>query len=91
MLSQKHLHDICLLFSGGYKQCRYAEEDPKTWTWHCAKLQKDRKAVLDQQVEKYREECKKQGVDPKKGGQAMGDNCKGYPVFKNIEQGYNCP
>ena len=91
MLSQKHLHDVCLLYSGGYKQCRYAEEDPKTWRWQCVKLQKDKKAALDKNVEEVKAECKKNGIDYKKAGCPMGDNCKGYPVFRYIEQGIDCP
>ena len=90
MLSQKHLHDICLLYSGGHKQCRYAEEDPKNWQWMCVKLQKNKKDDIDKKVEQIKAECKKNGIDYKKAGCAMGDNFQGYPVFKHIEQGYDC-
>ena len=91
MLSQKHLHDICLLYSGGHKQCRYAEEDPQTWRYFCIKLQKDKKAARDKSIDEYLADCKSNGIDPKKGGACMGDNCKGYPVFKHLEQGYDQP
>jgi hypothetical protein len=91
MLSQKHLHDICLLFDGGYKQCRYSEEDSQTWKWYCVKLQKDHKAAIDKNVEEYLHECKKKGIDPKKGTPSLGDNCQGYVVLKYLEQGYDQP
>lgn len=90
MLSQKHLHDICLLYGGGYKQCRYAEEDPSTWKWYCIKLQKEKKKARDKAIDEYMAECKKNGIDPKKGGGTIGDNCKGYVIFRHIEQGYDC-
>ena len=91
MLSQKHLHDICLLYSGSYKQCRYAEQDPKSYGWICIKLQQTKKDQADKNVEEYKADCKKNGVDPKKAGGAMGDNCHGYPVFKHLVQGFDQP
>ena len=91
MLSQKHLHDICLIYSGGYKQCRYLEQDLKTYNWNCAKLQKAKKDDYDKKVDEYFAECKKNGLDPKKNGGHYGDNCKGYPIFKFLAQGIDCP
>jgi len=91
MLSQKHLHDICLLYSGNYKQCRYAEQDATNYQWYCVKLQPDKKAIYDKRVDEFVAECKRNGTNPKKGGCPMGDNCKGFPIFKHIEQGFDQP
>lgn len=90
-LSQKQLEHVCLLFAGNYKQCRYLEEDSRTWNWSCLKHKKDIKEAKDKAIEKFLNDCKAKGLDPKAGAVALGDNCSGYPILKNLTQGYDCP
>jgi hypothetical protein len=89
MLSQKQLQDICLMFVGDHRQCRYLKEDPLAWQWYCTKHKKSVKDQTDASVNQFLQDCKMQGIDPQKQGVALGDNCSGYPIFKNIEQGYD--
>ncbi|MCK9458336.1 MAG: hypothetical protein M0R80_01680 [Proteobacteria bacterium] len=89
MLSQKQLQDICLMFVGDHRQCRYLQEDPLAWQWYCIKHKKVAKKRMDETVNEFLENCKITGIDPHVQGVALGDNCPGYPIFKNIEQGYD--
>jgi hypothetical protein len=90
MLSQKQLQDICLMFSGNCRQCRYLREDPMAWQWYCVKHKKSTKEKTDEKIAQFIAECKKNGIDPYSQGEALGDNCKGYPILKHIQQGYDC-
>lgn len=91
MLSQKQLQDICLVFIGDNRQCRYLQEDPTSWQWYCIKHKQSSRDRRDQQIDSFLEECKKNGINPKNQGVALGDNCPGYPIFKNLMQGYDVP
>jgi hypothetical protein len=92
MLSQKQLQDICLLFIGDHRQCRYLQEDPQQWQWFCVKHKKSAKDRIDSGLESFYEECAANGIKPNTvPGVAQGDNCKGFPIFKNLMQGYDCP
>ena len=88
-LSQKQLENVCLLFAANYKQCRYLEEDSRTWKWHCIKCKKDSKDSKDKAIEKFLNDCKSKSVDPKAQSVALGDNCSGYPILKTLVQGYD--
>ena len=88
MLSDKQLNDVCLLHQD-HGQCRYLDEDPRTWQYHCMKHRKVRKDDIDEKVSDFLIECKKKGVDPDSQGFPMGDNCSGFPVLKHIQQGYD--
>lgn len=78
-LSRNHLEDICLLgHSDITKTCRYLrndELDPSKW--HCQKLLQGVRPKVDYLVE----------ISMKKV--PSGDNCPGYPILKNIVQGYD--
>ena len=90
MLSQKQLRDICLMFIGDYRQCRYLKEDNLAWQWYCVKHKKTEKKRINEAVDEFLEHCKEQGCDPHQQGVALGDNCSGYPILKYITQGYDC-
>ena len=90
MLSQKQLQDICLMFIGDHRQCRYLQEDPMAWRWYCVKHKQSAKKRLDDNISKFVAECNEAGIDSRSQGLAMGDNCQGYPIFKHLIQGYDC-
>lgn len=79
-LSANHLKDVCLLGCEDVKNtCRYLrndELDPSKW--HCQKLSYQVRTKIDLEAD----------LSPK--GFPLGDNCKGYPILKNIVQGYDC-
>lgn len=88
-LSLKQLHDVCMLHSGNYKRCRYlAQDDSDSTKWYCLKKSSKKSEVDDEAVE-FLKELKKKGLDPRKQGIPLGDNCDGYPVLKHLEQGYD--
>lgn len=89
MLTPKQLADVCLLYSGNVKQCRYLEEDPSNWKFFCIKLSPNAKKKKDSTIAQFLTECQHKGIDPTKQGIAMGDNCSGYPIMKNSQQGYD--
>ena len=89
MLTPKQLADVCLLYSGNAKQCRYLEEDPSSWNFFCIKLSPNSKKKKDGTIANFLQECKQKGVDPTQQGIALGDNCSGYPIMKNSQQGYD--
>jgi hypothetical protein len=83
-LSKLHLKDICLL-NGGNRQCRYlddAKDENGNVVYVCRKLTAEGKAI-DEELEEYLEE---KDFDP---DVPMADNCNGYPVLPNIDQGYD--
>jgi hypothetical protein len=78
-ISPKHLKEVCLLgFSELSKTCRYIrndELDPSKW--HCQKLSTYSKKKIDDELDNSASEL------------PSGDNCQGYPILKNIVQGYD--
>ncbi len=88
-LSLKQLHDVCLLYSGDYRRCRYlAQDDNDSSKWYCLKKNAKRQDI-DDETQEFLKELKKKGTDPRKQGYPLGDNCTGYPILKHIEQGYD--
>ena len=88
MLTLRQLVDVCLVNQGG-EQCRYLSFDMTTGNRVCLKKVAAKKAIIDDQVAKFIEKAKANGQDPSQMGRAIGDNCKGYPPFKTIQQGYD--
>ncbi len=89
MLSLKQLQDVCMLYSGDYKRCRYlAQDDVDSSKWYCLKKSAKRQEIDDETVE-FLNELKKKQLDAKKQGIPLGDNCNGYPILKHIEQGHD--
>ena len=92
MLSAKQQQDVCMIWSGGSDQCRYAKQDKQDPSkWYCMKKIKTEKATIDSNVADFVTDCRKNGLDPAASGAALGDNCAGYPLLKYIEQGYDQP
>lgn len=81
-LSAKQLSDVCLLNSlDKSKSCRYLVNDELNENkWHCQKLIPNIKSKIDHDImiAKHRKE-----IVP------SGDNCMGYPLLRNIAQGYD--
>lgn len=78
-LSAKHLKDVCLLgFSNKSKTCRYLRNDElDSSKWHCQKLMPQIREKIDMEV------------NMSDSSHPSGDNCSGYPILKNIVQGYD--
>jgi hypothetical protein len=88
-LSLKQLQDVCLLYSGNYKRCRYlAQDDTDSTKWYCLKKSSKRSDIDDETYE-FLKELKKKGLDASKQGIPLGDNCDGFPILKHIDQGYD--
>ena len=91
MLSKKQLLDVCLLYSGDSRRCRFLTQDESDYTkWHCLKLT-SRKSDIDVEVSDFIKDCRRKGTDPTKSNLPLGDNCGGYPILRSINQGYDCP
>lgn len=95
MLSKNHLINVCLLninnYAGGDSNtCRYLRQDEKDWDkWYCLKHKAADKTMIDAKISMWEESCRNKGKDPTASGIPLGDNCKGYPLLKNIKQGYD--
>lgn len=88
-LSLKQLQDVCMLYTGNYKRCRYAgQDDTDSSKWYCLKKSSKRQEI-DDETDEFLKELKKKHQDPKKQGVPLGDNCDGYPILKYMEQGYD--
>lgn len=87
----KQLDDVCLRYKGT-QECRYlARDDQNPGVFVCLKQVAAKKAIIDTQVKKFVEKAKANGQDPTVMGRALGDNCKGYPNFRRLVQGYDQP
>lgn len=90
-LSKKQLTDYCQLH-GGSGMCRYLDQDETDYTkWNCWKHRTLDKKKIDAKVDQRIADCLKLGLDPMQQGYPIGDNCSGYPLLRNIEQGYDVP
>lgn len=88
-LSKKQLQDVCMLYSGS-QMCRYlSQDDADPSKWNCLKHRPIEKKKIDDKIDQFLAECKKKGIDATKQHVPLGDNCGGYPLLKNIEQGYD--
>lgn len=89
MLSKKQLSDVCLLYQGS-GMCRYLTQDDGDYNkWNCLKHRVIEKAKIDEKVQDFVIESHKKNVDPAKQNYPIGDNCSGYPLLKNLMQGYD--
>lgn len=82
-ISKNHLENICLLHHGDKsKICRYLGNDELDESlWVCRKLHPSSKARMDSEAESAMRRRDK--------GVPSGDNCPGYPILRNIVQGYD--
>ena len=90
-LSLKQLQDVCMLYSGTSRRCRYLTQDDNDLTkWYCLK-KTSKKADIDDEVMEFLKDAKKKGMDPRRQPVPLGDNCDGYLPLKHLEQGYDKP
>ena len=90
MLSKNQLINVCLLGGSDSNTCRYLRQDEKNWNkWYCLKHKISDKSLIDAKISMWVVSCQSKGKDPAASGVPLGDNCKGYPLLKNIEQGYD--
>lgn len=89
MLSLAQLHDVCLATDPNGGRCRYLhEEASEPGKFVCLKLS-GKAQQIDKEVDEYLAQQKRKGRDPLEDGLPLGDNCEGYPLLRNIEQGYD--
>lgn len=88
-LSLKQLNDVCLVNETDSSKCRYvAQDDNVASLWFCLK-NGSKKSEIDNQIKEHLDELKKKGIDPHGQPIPLGDNCRGYPVLRYIQQGYD--
>lgn len=82
-LSRNQLENICLLRHGDERNiCRYLGNDELDESvWVCRKLHQSSKSRIDSEAES----AKLRGDR----GVPLGDNCPGYPLLRNVTQGYD--
>jgi len=89
MLSKLQVQNVCLAGSGN-KCCRYlTEDDLDPNKFHCSKLRPIEKFKIDEEINVFLKDCKRKKIDPLKYSKPIGNNCEGYLIFHNIEQGYD--
>ena len=89
MLSQKQIQDVCLVQDTSSAKCRYLSIDDEDYSKHyCLKKCAEAKAI-DGSVNQFIKDYQRKGKDPYKEKVPLGNNCKGYPLLKFIEQGYD--
>ena len=86
-LSNKHVVDVCLCYFAK-EQCRYLDsgDDGK---YYCLKQSPSDKKTVDRKLKETLEEYIKDGGDINDLELPIGNNCKGYPILKHVEQGYD--
>jgi len=91
-LTKKQLKDVCLLWSG-HLQCRYLDEDQddQGQIVHVCKKLTNYKKIIDEEVNDFLTDVRKNGQDPAAQGLPIADNCQGYVVLKSKPQGYDVP
>jgi hypothetical protein len=86
MLSKKQVENYCLPYAG-YTRCRYLSEDDNDFSkFYCLK-KSHKKKDIDEEIQLLFDDLKGKKLDDK--NIAVGDNCSGFIVLKNIEQGFD--
>jgi hypothetical protein len=89
-LSQKHLEDVCMLYSGDSRTCRYLiDDDQGHGKWYCLKMRPEECKKINLRLREFLRDCKKKGIDPISQNIPLGDNCQGYLLLRDLEQGYD--
>jgi len=89
MLSLQQLADVCLANDSGSNRCRFLHQDPSELAkFFCLKMSPKAK-IIEQSVSDFIVDKKRRGQDPYAENMPLGDNCEGYPVMRNILQGYD--
>ena len=86
MLTLNQIRNVCL-YGQDHMQCRYLAL-AAAGEFHCIKNTWV-KPRIDKQVREFIEFTKQTGGSILGSNIAMGDNCKGYILFKNKKQGYD--
>lgn len=89
-LTQNQVQHVCMVY-GAHLQCRYVDEDlddDGNIVYVCKKLSPDKK-IIDDEVQEFLSDAKRNGQDPTKQGVPLGDNCKGYIKLTTKLQGYD--
>ena len=90
MLSLPQVRDVCLYYQHDDDTCRYLfQDDVDISKFYCLKQRPAEKDKIDSKLRTFMQDCKKSGTDPRTLNEPMGDNCPGYPLFKNKLQGYD--
>lgn len=90
MLSLKQLKDVCLVNDNSSDKCRYLAQDENDYTkYYCVKKMASKAHEIDAELDDYVKNLRQKGKDPTKENVPLGDNCAGYPLLRNIEQGYD--
>ena len=89
-LSERQLKHVCNVY-GGSKCCKYLDEskNSKNQIVHVCKKLSSEKKIIDQEVNLYLKDCKSNSIDPFLSSNPLGDNCNGYIVLKDKNQGYD--
>lgn len=90
MLSEKHVQDVCLFDGISPDCCRYCDYDAEADCFHCVKLT-PAKGRIDKRLAEIMEEADQNGVNIYDTGEAVGDNCPGFPFLRHVKQGFDCP
>lgn len=89
MLSPKQLKDVCLNYDTTHRKCRFIGADENNSNkFYCLK-QTQRAGEINQEVDEFIKHCKKKGKDPYAEKVPLGNNCQGYPLLRDLEQGYD--
>jgi hypothetical protein len=85
-LSKLHVINVCKK-DNGKNECRYLSEDEiKDGVFQCKKLSPE-KIIIDEEVDEYLR--RKRNYGRNENDYSLGDNCKGYPVLRHKEVGYD--
>jgi len=84
-LTRLHVINVCKL-GKKHQECRYLEEDDalQPGTYQCLKLSPHRKIIYEE-VESYQRRHRQKKSDDV----PIADNCKGYPVLRHKNVGYD--
>lgn len=85
-MTLKQVQDKCL-HGKDADQCRFLAADA-TGAFYCLKKTGDRPDI-DQEADDFIRRQRKAGVNPYTLAVPIGDNCKGYTLFKSKMQGYD--
>lgn len=91
MLSPKQLKDVCLFDDQTYRKCRYLSQDENDYTKYYCSKKTSKAQEIDLELDDFIRDARKKGKNPLSENVPLGDNCKGYPLLRNLQQGYDCP
>jgi hypothetical protein len=63
-LSKKQLQDVCLLYDGTHKKCRYLAQDDADWTRYYCLKKSGKKSEIDVETDEFIRDTRKKGKRP---------------------------